>query len=799
MGSTLLNQTATKRWMAGTLSAVLAAGTLAAVPSGVSAASPPTADKAAPTPCLKNGGIAGFAMVNGRRISGATVTVFARPRAHGSETPWFTRPVVALEKATTNRMGGFFFSVDCLPPTFLVKVTGGKVAGRPFGGTVMSFGRANEPAVIVTAATTAAVRYSRRHPGLGVLKVVRKVTQDLGVVRLGNRVVALGQATWVDGVQPRTSGATPRSVASSTMSKLASNAAFAATCATLSPSAAGALACPVSSDDVSEITAALGEISQQLVSLQASVNEIQQTLSVMETQIKTIESQTNALIQDALKNEAQQAQQAYESASTYAGITNLNTFVQDASLALSVLGTIAPSADDTWPTLPYGSSNEQICDLVYGAYASDTGQDPVSECAENFLNQADAFADASDDRFAKFFTSMTGAEAIPNDDIFIWTYQDALTMAGNNPVSSDTVAGIQSQYAQIGELGSNAFALLAAAQVFQHGITRGGTTKCPDLTVSGTFSASTAISVATACDTLETGLFTAAVQDALAPSVQVPPDASVADPRNNYVWWAYPVDVTAESQTNDTFPFYPGSSRSDYSSDFGWPVGIAGLAQDAMLPPVPIDEFYPLIEADLEDKYWFADEQTIFNYFSNLPLTGGTLAQTMANSGFKGVGSSSNGVQWSNLGVDVQVRTNVKSDRVYQSNPSTQLDSSTLGCTGWPKSITGIFRCNNNGGTDRGWQWLSGVWATQSLDLSATTLPSSESLETCETAGTNMNDGSLQYFCWADTFGLLVSPTVLPPSGQGTGTTPPFWQPYMLAGPPSDGVPAIPIDPPNPS
>ncbi len=779
--------------------ALLTASVLVVPPAA--AAPVPAADTSAASRCLKNGGIAGFATVNGRRISGATVNVFARPTAQGAQTPWFTRPVAALESTTTNSMGGFFFSVDCLPPTFLVKVTGGEVAGRPFRATLMSFGRASEPAVIVTPATTAAVRYSKRHPGLGVLKAIRHVTHDLGVVRLGNRAVALGQATWIPerSWSGARAGAAPRSVASSTINKLASNAAFAATCATLSPSAAGALACPVSSDDVSEIESALGEISQQLVSLQSSVNEIQQTLNVMEGQIKDLEAVTAALVQDELKNEAQQAQQAYESASTYAGITNLNTFVQDASLALSVLGTIAPSADDTWPTLPYGSSNDQICDFVYGDYAVDAGQDPVSECSNNFLDQADAFADASDDRYAKFYTAMTGAEGIPDDDLFIWTYQDTLTMAGNNPVSSDTIAGIQSQYAQMGELGSNAFALLAAAQVFVHGITRGGTTSCPALTVSGTFPASTPISVASACDTVQTGLFTAAVQDALAPSVQIPPDASVADPRNNYVWWAYPVDVTAESQSNGTFPFYPGSSRSDYSPDFGWPVEISGLAQDAMFPPVPIDEIYPVIEVDLEDRYWFADEQTILNYFSNLPMTGGTLAQTLANSGFKGVGTSSNGVQWSNLGVDVQIRTNIKSDRVYQSNPSTQMGSSTLGCTGWPKTVSGIFRCNNNGGADYGWQWLSGVWANQSIDLTATSLPTSDSIETCAVAGTNMNDGSQEYFCWSNTFGLLVSPTVLPPSGQGTGTTPPFWQPYMLGGPPADGVPAIPVNPPNPT
>ena len=605
--------------------------------------------------------------------------------------------------------------------------------------------------------------------------------------------------------------ATRDSAVSSTLTGMASIAGFNVACAAIPPSPTSNMVCASDNDD-QEIENELDAISAQLTELQQSVNDIISTLSVMETQLTDIQNALNEIeqqnsnqLQQTLLQDAQTAQQDYQDAYSYAGITQIQAQVNNATFDLQVLGSITPQT--TW-TPTKQTSNEAICLTMYSALnissGTNEGQNPLSLC-EDYLSQIQAFADPSNAYYDSIYTSLVGGPGVPQDDLLIWTLQDMLTYGGNAPVSTSVVNSVQEQGAQLGALMDNAYALLASGQMFEYGATTGNYTTCGNLTTSGTFAASTVISVASACNTLETGLFAASLQNMQATQIAVPPTGSVADPRTNYVWWGYPVDLTGVTAAeNSSYPFYPGAPAGTYNTSTGTPLQLWAWTNQynqtcCSTPSYWWSTFYPsnpspkLLPASPSYNFYTGSATQNATLLSNLLVTdAGSVEGTFVESGFVGIGDNAFGMDWTQLGMNPMLTDGLQTWEYYQS--TTNMPTSTPACTGYPQNSKGTFQCwavsNKSGQTLSGTQALFGVFASQAQNLDTATLPDNSDMIMCPNVGNFYDYNTLEYvsgaMCQSDTFGLLVDTA----AATSSSVLPPFYSTNMLAGPPSTGVPA---------
>lgn len=880
---------------------------LAPAPATIDVPSAPATDAAA---CARgethDGGISGFAVSNGGRITDGEVRVFARgPQdALGS----FTKKLSFTGKKRTNRLGGFFITVPCLPKTFLVQVSGGNVDKKPYSDTVTAIGDRSDNGVIVTDVTTLAAEVSRTSK-ISPRSAVQRVTDHLGIVRIGNKLVNLGSATWVTsstfdtgryyraaqkrgGVQafarreakemgkhsrhsfkpkdyvmqtrrgypvaqesgslrmPRDLDAQARSTTSEFVSgflgSVAGKAAFNEACAILPPTPPTNAAC-ADPDTVigNEILNQLVGISNQLNELQQSVNDIitmldsmQQQLNVMQNELVQIEQQNNNELQQTLQLQAQNAQAAYQSAYSFAGVAQITAIVQEATTDMTILGAIEPNGTATWPTVPLGSSYQLMCSTMYSQYNTTSGQNPVMICAD-YLTQVNGFAAPATSYYSVLYKSLSGFNGLPQNDLLIWTLQNMLTNGGTSPVSAQTIASIQSQIGQVEMLGDNAFALLAAGQMFEYGATTGQLTFCNALTTSGTFPASTPISVPDACDTLQSALFIASVQNAQAQYIAVPPSGAVADPRTNYVWWGYPLDLSGGTTTSASYPFVASAPAGTYNTNYddsfaqtlngwaeknngpGWWLRTGGQVQmgtyttnvpqctDCTAQLTPANEREPLLVNSPSYGFLFANEAQAAGLLNNMLLTSPTsIAGTLNKQGFVGIGSSTGAMQWNNIGVDAGVFNAIYSKTYW--NSTTTMPTNVKGCTGFPTNARGnMFNFDCLAPYWYGQQYLDAVLAQHTIQVNTDMPPSVTGVTACpNNAFANTfnaesgpySGGSGSYYpttpiavCESNTFGLLVDTQAPAPGAAPNGYLPPFWSVGMLNGAPSAGVPAMPV------
>ena len=830
--------------------------------------------------CRKTSQISGFATIGGERVATGKVRVFVR----GSKDKLgsFGKEVPVQGSAWTNDMGGFFVAVKCLPKSFVVKITGGRVKSRHVSQSIAALGMRGERGVVVTPTTSIAVEYAKlRHVQARV--AVKRVTKYLKVVHLGNDVTHLGSATWVraktfspvkyvaeakragglakfarslakdiskkshhtfrpkgyaktfrpgfpragaDGT-PRTRAASLRSVTKgsspvSILYSVAGKMAFDAACALLPPSPPTNLACAgPNSSQLTEIQNQLTAISQQLTVLQQSVNDIIATLAVMEnqlTEIQTtlaaIEANEGVIEQQNLSTQANQAQQAYQDAYSFAGVLQIQSEVQDATYDLNILGTITPSA--TWTPVAPGSSNAAICGTMYSQYNLASGQNPLALCTD-YLSQTQAFADAGNAYFQSLYQSLVGASGLPQDDLLTYSYQQMLTYGGNAPVSAVTLQSVQASAGQLGVLMDTAYALLGSAQVFEYGATTGDFTSCTDLTTSGTFPADTPIAVSDACTTLESGLFAASVQNSQGVDVAVPPAGSVADPRTNYVWWGYPADLTGATGESGGYPFWPGAPAGTYTTATGTPLELWAYANQYNPACCNTNWLYatifasnpypPLLAASPSYNFMLANQSQAQTLFTNLLLTDtSSVAGTLSQSGFQGVGENQYGMEWTNLALNPMV-SSIETSLYWQSQ--TQMPSTMTACTGYPANQTGSYKCvpvteysYGTPTTYSGMQDLEGIFASQSWNLETTTLPTASTANQCPVVGVTWTESNQTPanvpMCEEDTFGLMVDTAASTLNGATATALPPFWTAAMFSGPASGGVAAVPVSQPVP-
>ena len=482
----------------------------------------------------------------------------------------------------------------------MVRVYGGTVGGVRLRQSLYALADARERGVVVNPVTTVAVAFSRRHPRVSMRAAAGRIRALLGLPALVGGTMALGQAAGVESnafspkrfmaaarrsggldrfarrlagiaANPRArrsfrSGATAAAAsahkgggpsahsaaveASGVMEGVLASVIYTSSCGLAGPSLPSNMICGGGDDE--------SAISTQISELQTSVNNIANTLNVMESQVLAVE--------------AQGAQQAYDDAFAFAGVDNVNTAVQSASSDISLLNASYPTPADDFEPDPSATSASAQCLAVYpDTYVNSS--DPYDLCVD-FLNQAATFS--NDDYFASTYESLTGAANQPQDNLLTWTYQQVLTENGAAPVSQTTLADLQNNIGSVIDLQQDAFAILANAQTFSYMVNTGDQPACANTTVSGTFPATTPIDVADVCSIAETGLFELSVESDLSDLVALPPAGAVADPRNNYVWWGYPVDLSAATTSSGSYPFYPGAPAGTYSISGG----INALAQN---------------------------------------------------------------------------------------------------------------------------------------------------------------------------------------------------------------------------
>ena len=341
----------------------------------------------------------------------------------------------------------------------------------------------------------------------------------------------------------------------------------------------------------------------------------------------------------------------------------------------------------------------------------------------------------------------------------------------------------------MGSLVDSAYALAGSAQMFRESATSGQQPSCPDLTTSGTWPASTAINVADACRILQSGLFVGAVQNAIAADIVVPPAGTLADPSSNYVWWGYPVDLSMTTMGNPSFPLYPGPSTSTYTAT---PIPLMSYAP---MQQIMAASPHQLLTNEPAYEFALAGEADNLTLVGDILLAEPTVAQTLTAQGFTGIGSRSGGMTWANLGADPNVYATISTTNLWQS--SQKMPSTTLGCTGFPASITNVFQCSSTGysfaspspKTLYGESLLEAVFASSSWNLTTGTVPTSTNAAACTTIGSDWLTGiNPLNACWTDTFGLLVDKAA---ATGAAGSN--FWTPAMLQGVPSGGVAPIPV------
>lgn len=797
--------------------------------------------------CQRAASVLGVTVHDGQRVTGAKVRILG-PRTAGKKTV-YDRELETSGRMRTNVMGGFSFSVTCLPATFIVEVSGGRIGTSKNTEFMAAIGSRSEKSVVVTPATTLAAEYLRHRPGLTPRQAVRHVSNHLDVAPWGSQVSHLGlltsntsatfhagdffraakraggvkafaqaEATRItvssknsfapENYQPATRPEYPdhdrnrvtsrtRSPRSnpivSILTSVAGKALYSAACASLPPNPVTNLACanPQSTFDQA-VTNQLFGITNQLNVLNSTVSDMQSTLTQMQQAEVAIEASIAELSQqgsqESYVSDATAAQQAYATAYDNSGIAKVQALVQEAYEDLFILSAVTPTTSTWTPTSDPEPTNSQVCGTMYTSSATSSGDNALSICL-NLLEQTDAFVDPSNAYYNSLFEALVGGPGVPQDDLLIYTYQQMLTMGGHLPLSSAALAGIQSTFAQMGSLVDSAYALAGSAQMFRESATSGQQPSCPDLTTSGTWPASTAINVADACRILQSGLFVGAVQNAVAADIVVPPAGTLADPSSNYVWWGYPVDLSMTTMSNPSFPLYPGPSTSTYTAT---PIPLMSYAP---MQQIMAASPHQLLTNEPAYEFALAGEADNLTLVGDILLAEPTVAQTLTAQGFTGIGSRSGGMTWANLGADPNVYATISTTNLWQS--SQKMPSTTLGCTGFPASITNVFQCSSTGysfaspspKTLYGESLLEAVFASSSWNLTTGTVPTSTNAAACTTIGSDWLTGiNPLNACWTDTFGLLVDKAA---ATGAAGSN--FWTPAMLQGVPSGGVAPIPV------
>jgi Skp family chaperone for outer membrane proteins len=759
--------------------------------------------------------------VTGGTLDGEPFTGTISTLGRASEPAVIVTPVttVAVQYARANRGVSLLKSVSRVKKYFGVVDYGPRLVDLGMGSRVVS--SAFDPVAFMAAADGAGglKAFTGKLAGRVASGKVRsfKPMAYVADARPGYAPAPDGPS---DGSALTSSVIRPRGGLSSTLSSIAGKAAVAETCKLLGPSIASDLAgvCPPDySSALDAINQSLVRISQQLDELQESVDEIIVMLDAMQVQLNDIQTTVNKILQQQLKTEAQAAQEAYATAYNYSSATEISALVNQAAFDVMILGSLPLVAEDTWPTVPSGASVEDKCLTTYskynitsGAYA---GQNPLALCKDYQYRTSGLFDNSTYNM--KLYKALTGAGATPQGDLLPYNQQQALTSGANAPVKQELLKQAFDQMGQLGQLMDIGYAMYAAWQMFEYAVTTGDTVACPNLTVSGSFPANTAINTSSACNTLQSGLFTASVQNQVAGKVTVTPAGSVADPRNNYVWWGYPVDVSGTTYNSTYFPLYPSDDGSnpynpvfDFAKGYNTQANMYGYMLQALRGAMWYAYYpagaqpIPLLKGYTQADFGMPTSTEMLTLLTDLPLASGqTYANALGAMGFRGVGGTSFGVNWSNLATNTQVEWFFSK---YTNQPWTSNTTGPVGsCPGWPWSSTNSVKFD--------WQIAAPVaapytgtcsgfapLARNAWNLASTTAPTSSNAPACTT---NMvNPGSAPkwirsdiFVCTQDTFALLLNNQYRSPSATSGGWTPPFYQAAMLTGPSSSGVPALPL------
>jgi len=815
--------------------AVLAS--LAVVAPAQAAAPGPQAHAAASG---KPPGFIAIATVAGQPLVGGRVQVFARTAAARRPAAFTGRAVTAAKhrvawfehellpakaKLVTNKQGGATSAVNGLPRSFLVKVTGGKVGGRPFRGSVLGLGDSSEQGVVVNQVTTIAAAYSRKHPQLSTRAASRRIRQLLDLPQLTGGTLALGRVGAVESIafspaklaaaaarkgglaklsaklaaiaadpkarvtyedpayriptvssvrpsSTRTTGrrpATPRDILdpAGILENVLDSAIYSDGCALAGSSLTGNLLCGGGGSGGSGIGQAIQTLETSLINIQTTLNE-------METQLV-------ALGQDA-------AAQAYQDAYTFAGIDPVNSLVGSASSDLNFIYASAPSAAPVPGANAGAETASEQCQAVYTInYVN--GQDPFDLCVD-FLSQAAEFSAPSTAYYASMYKSITGAGSQPIDNLLTYTYQQvAIAYASNVVVPQSTLAQVESSIGQVVQLQANAFSVLANAQIFQTMVQTGKQPTCSDVQMSGTWAADTSPNVADVCNTADTALFESSVQSYMAPYVTVPPAGALVDTHSGYVWWGYPVDVSGATDSSGSYPYYPGAATGTYTG-----VGLNAItaSPQAILATAPGYGFS------------FANTTTMGNLFTNQKIpSGGTTNTLMGDLGFVGLGTTAYGLDWQKLGVAI---SSTPYSTVVPWNVTTSQGYTTCSVGKYPVK-SGSFDCTNISVDPEGYYGVvlgvavTAALASETYTMTGTSIPTSasqcaaipeSSYDVSATSPPDVKNATV-HNCTNNTYGLLVDST---PGAAGSGGAP-LWTAAMLTGPPNAGVPALTIPPPS--
>lgn len=775
-------------------------------------------------------GIIGVASVGGERLVGAKVELFARaPGAgRGAGRPWFTRRLAVTGTLRTNAVGGFAIAGPSLPREYLVNVVGGKLGGRPFKGMVRAVGRLAERGVTVSPVTMLAARFLKAHPARSTAAGIARVRTFLGVPKMPGGISTLGEETSVlsgsfspsrfmaaarrhgglssyvgtlarraarphararfapshyrprrpfapvaSGGGPRQAGEFAYWAISTAFTAAVWNATSAALCHVPVAGVPAMFGCG-GTVDVSAIVNALNDIESSLVDIQSQLTEVQYQLSVIESQ---------------------NAQAAYQTAFTFAGINSVNNAVNASWSDANYINAAEPDPQSVGT--PTGNDDTELCEAAYPpGYVN--GQNLQALCID-YLSQAESFADPQTPYYASLYQSLTGASNQPANNLLPWTYQNLIDGSGQQLTAGGAIDEMQAALDQFAQLQVDAFTMLIAAQEFQGYMATGAQISCPP-TPTGTLPPNTPLNVTGVCNATQTAMFEFSVEDYMvAHDFAAPPVDTVVDPRSNRIWWAYPVDFSATTMGSGSYPFYPGASETYASVQ---PVALAGGTPIAILADEPGYTFRAGNQADLA---------AMMNGL--LVPSGGTVASALNAAGFHGLGTSSNGMTWQQLGTDA-ANVQYTTATIWQASSASPDQSVAISCdwSRYPEVLGGLsclylglqqMQPNEYGFAVQ----VNGALAAHFLDLGATTAPTpSTAPATCpkvylSSAGAastiNFSDSTNWVtYCTFSTVGLLVD-TSPPAPGTTNGVLPPLVSLNYLTGPPAEGVPAIVVPPPS--
>jgi hypothetical protein len=474
--------------------------------------------------CERDSNLLGIAVHDGSRVRGAKVRILG-PSTKGKKTT-YTRVLATRGASRTNDMGGFSLRVACLPSTFIVEVSGGRIGGSDNTESMSAIGLRSEKYVVVTPATTLAAEHLRHKPDLTARQVVKRVSDHLDVAAWGSRANHLGLLTTTTsstfhagdfaseakkaggflafakkeakrvtptsknsfapadhrhGVRPgypdhkrKPDGASPVTTRAgnpivSILTSVAGKALYSSACAAIPPGPVANLVCanPNSSFD-QEIENQLAGVTTQLNQLNTTVSDMAATLVQMQATLTAIQNSISALQQQSAQQsyvtDANNAQLAYATAYNNSGLVKVQALVQEAYSDLLILSTVTPTTSTWTPTTDPEPTNSQVCGTMYTSAKTTSGDDPLSICTD-LLARTDAFVDASNAYYTSLYEALVGGPGVPQDDLLIYTYQQMVTMGGHLPLSAASLAQIQATYAQIGSLVDSAYALAGSAQM----------------------------------------------------------------------------------------------------------------------------------------------------------------------------------------------------------------------------------------------------------------------------------------------------------------------------------------------